>query len=88
MCLAAGSIWGLSAAPLVWDKSTKTPAVHSCLDKSRHGSEGEAVGVNRVSEVKLDTRNRRIYGVLQMDIVENPTANTVIIQPDTRLSHG
>lgn len=45
---------------------------------------GGGGGVNRVSEVKLDTGNRRIYGMLQMDIVENPTANTAIIQPDTR----
>lgn len=54
MCLAAGSIWGLSHSPLVWDKSTKTPAVHSCLDKSKASFGGKKA--NDVNEVKLDTR--------------------------------
>lgn len=35
MCLAAGSIWGLSPSLLVRDESTKTPAVRSCLDKKQ-----------------------------------------------------
>lgn len=41
MGLAAGSIWGLSPSLLVWDRSTKTPAVHSCLDKGRQDLEGK-----------------------------------------------
>lgn len=59
MRLAAGSIWGLSTSPLVWEKNTKTPAVHSCLDESRHCLEGKKKEkVSGANEVKLLTRTQ------------------------------